>query len=116
MIKYVEIEGYKGLGECGFTGSHLYQWMSTTGDEHGNRATILVRAYDVDEPTLFKGQILMQTKQYNAEEVTAEELAPLEELLGKVKVFTDFQEFLSGHGFVKDFAEFKQADLAHKGV
>jgi len=96
MIKYAKIEGYKNLGEVGIVGSHLYQWMSEKENLEGLREVIIVRAYDVEKPIVFKGIVYSRTLRYYPLEIT-EDLTELEKLVGELTVvdLKDLSDVLS---------------------
>ncbi len=87
MIKYAKIEGYRNLGEVGMTGTHLYQWMEEPHifDATRNKAVIIVRAYDIDKPLIFKGIVFNRTLKYYPLEIT-EDLSELESIVGELTV------------------------------
>ena len=85
MIKYAKIEGYKNLGEVGMSGTNLYQWMSEEENFEGLRPIIIVRAYDVETPVIFKGIVYSRTLKYYPLEIT-EDLSELESLVGELKL------------------------------
>ena len=85
MIKYAKIKGYKNLGEVGIMGSHLYQWMAEKANKDELKSIIIVRAYDIEKPKIFKGIVYTRTLKYYSEEIT-EDLSELESLVGELEV------------------------------
>lgn len=85
MIKYAKIKGYKNLGEVGMTGTHLYQWMADNAIKNDLKPIIIVRAYDIDKPVIFKGIVLNRTLRYYPLEIT-EDLTELESIVGELTV------------------------------
>ena len=98
MIKYAKIEGYKALGEVGIIGSHLYQWMEEPHifDATRYKAVIIVRAYDIERPVIFKGIVFTRSLKYYPLEIT-EDLKELEDLVGELEVvdLKDMSDVLS---------------------
>ena len=96
MIKYVKIEGYKALGEVGIMGSHLYQWMSEKENKDGLKTIIIVRAYDIEKPVIFKVIVFPRSLKYYPLEIT-EDLKELEDLVGELEVvdLKDISDVLS---------------------
>lgn len=78
MIKYAKIEGYKNLGEVQ---SHIYQWIAEEPDKEGNRVIILIKAYSVSPPMIFKGIVLGYSNSYKPINIT-EDLKEVESLIG----------------------------------
>ena len=85
MIKYAKIKGYNNLGEVGMIGTHLYQWRAEESNKKGLKSIIIVRAYDVDKPMIFKGIIYGRLLKYYPEEIL-EDLSELEKLVGKLQL------------------------------
>ena len=102
MIKYAKIEGYKNLGEVGMNYTHIYQWMEEKEDNQGNRAVIIVRAYDIDKPKIFKGMVFNRTLKYYPLDIT-EDLSELEALVGELVVvdLKDISDILSQYKLIK---------------
>ena len=104
MIKYVDIDGYKNLGEVQLF-SHLYQFIETEKD---TPMTILVHAYECDTK-IFKGYVFDKTKTYKSVRLTEGELETIEGATGKAEQ-TDFPEFIKGTIAEEYYKEFKPAE------
>lgn len=103
MIKYAKIKGYKNLGEVGMTGTHLYQWIEDPHifDAIRHKAVIIVRAYDIDKPVIFKGVVFNRTLRYYPLEIT-EDLSDLESIVGELTVvdLKDISDILSQYKLI----------------
>jgi hypothetical protein len=104
MIKYVDISGYKNLGETQ-PFSHLYQFMEI-GKE--TPATIIVHAYECDTK-IFKGYVFNKTKTYKSVQLTEDELRAIEQATSKAEQI-DFPEFIKGTIAEEYYKEFKPAE------
>lgn len=102
MIKYAKIKGYKNLGEVGMIGTHLYQWMAEKANKDDIKSIIIVRAYDVEKPKIFKGIVYSRTLKYYPEEII-EDLSELESLVGKLELvdLKDLSDTLSQFKLIK---------------
>ena len=59
MIKYLKLDGYRNMGECG-TFSHVYQWVET-----GKKSPIIILVHtDVANAKAFKGYLYYKTKTF----------------------------------------------------
>lgn len=102
MIKYAKIKGYKNLGEVGMIGTHLYQWIKEEENLEGLREIIIVRAYDIDKPRIFKGIVFNRKLKYYSVEIT-EDLSELESIVGELELvdLKDLSDILSQYKLMK---------------
>ena len=104
MIKYVDIDGYKNLGEVQLF-SHLYQFIETEKDTPMTILCTLMNA----TPRYSKAMCLTKTKTYKSVRLTEGELETIEGATGKAEQ-TDFPEFIKGTIAEEYYKEFKPAE------
>lgn len=93
MIKYLDLKGYRNLGEIAMF-SHLYQFIEKKDNaERSNSVIILIHAYDGAK--IFKGYVLDKTKTYEQIELAEDELTEIQKITGTLKV-VNFDEFIKG--------------------
>lgn len=93
MIKYVDLPGYKNLGELGMF-SHFYQFMQSGAE---TPITILLHAYEGDIKA-FKGYLLHANKTFQSVPITPEERSTLEPFVGTITQ-VNLDELVAGSVF-----------------
>lgn len=82
MVKYAEVKGYKAMGEIS---PHIYQWVELGAEI---QKVIILRAYDIAEPTIFCGYIY-ETYTFKSCKIDQSLLVNIEAMLDtKVKIVT----------------------------
>jgi hypothetical protein len=105
MIKYVDIPGYKNLGEAKMF-SHLYQFIE---DGKDTPMIILVHAYECDTK-IFKGFAFLKTGTYKSVPLTEEEKLKIESATGEAEQI-NFLEFIKGTILEDSYKDFKELEV-----
>lgn len=102
MIKYLKLDGYRNMGECG-TFSHVYQWVET-----GKKSPIIILVHtDVANAKAFKGYLYYKTKTFVDVPLSDTEISEIEQYTGKIEqcTFTDFIRETPFEGEFDDFTK-----------
>lgn len=102
MIKYMDLEGYRNLGELRMF-SHLYMFREENKE---TPMIILIHAYECDAK-VFKGYLFNKSKTFKTVELTNLEIEKLETYVGKLQQVS-FNAFIKETIAEEEYSDFTE--------
>lgn len=102
MIKYLNIENYKNIGEIGMF-SHIYQFVEQNKE---SPMVILVNTYDGNN-NIFKGYLFLESKTFSGVKLTEYEKNKIEEYTGELDEIS-FDKLINNTIYKEEFKDFTE--------